>query len=121
MNEICAAGIAPSVLAAAGAAVTAVLLVLLILVIKLYRKVTRIQQKSPAPLPVYPAKIPATPAVEAGIPPEVVAAVSAAVYVLYGEAKPIVSICREPAAPAAQRRSAWRQAARQDAVRPFEN
>lgn len=64
-----------------------------------------------------PAAPKAVPAVEAGVSGEVVAAISAAVYIMYGvSAAKITSIRR---APQNQTRSAWSMAGLLDNTRPF--
>ena len=69
---------------------------------------------APAPAPAAPA----APAVEAGIPGEVVAAISAAVYCLEGSAVTVRSVRRLPQ-PAASRRGAWGDAGVRQNTQPF--
>ncbi|WP_294497377.1 sodium pump decarboxylase subunit gamma [uncultured Gemmiger sp.] len=70
-----------------------------------------------APKAAAPAPAPA-PAVEAGIPGEVVAAIAAAVYCLEGGSVTVKSIRRKQQ-PAGSRRGAWGQAGVVQNTRPF--
>lgn len=113
-----------------GLVIVFVALIALILIIKIYGSVVhgvqeahrQKQQEKLAALSQPPA-VPATqtntkpaPAVEAGIPGEVVAAISAAVYSVMGEGATVVSVRR---IPHAQGRSAWGQAGVFANTRPF--
>lgn len=67
-----------------------------------------------APLPVQPEKLQA--AAVPAVPPEVVAAISAAVCVLYGEQAKVCSVRR---AVSGSSRAVWRQAGILENTRPF--
>lgn len=70
-----------------------------------------------AAVPAAPA--PAAPAGSDGVPPEVVAAISAAVYYMEGQGAVIRGIRRLPAATGGRRRGAWGDAGVAQNVRPF--
>lgn len=78
------------------------------------------QTIAPAPAPVAIARLDkpsAAPAVEAGISEEVVAAISAAVYTMYGTSGAAVTNIRRSAQPPT--RSAWAMAGLLENTRPF--
>ncbi|HCC01478.1 MAG TPA: hypothetical protein DHW78_02900 [Ruminococcaceae bacterium] len=115
-----------------GLVIVFAVLVLLILIIKLYSTAVHTAQKKrrgtddiettvasvsqrhslPSPEPVS-----AAPAAANDISPEIVTAICAAVYALYGEETPILSVRR--AATRTGSRSAWRQAGAYSNTRPF--
>ena len=71
----------------------------------------------PEPVKVGSAELPPPPPVAQGVAPEIVAAISAAVYMLEGEQARISAIQRKSTKTTA--RSAWAQAAVLDNTRPF--
>lgn len=71
----------------------------------------------PAPAPVPAAS--AAPAADGAIPPEIVAAIAAAVYCLEGEQAVVRGIRRLPAAAAPRRRGVWGDTGVAHNVRPF--
>lgn len=109
-----------------GLVIVFVMLIFLTFVIKGYGAVVRSlqpnqkdQQNNIAPVTpsVSPAAISAAvPTVQAGISEETVAAISAAVYVLYGASAGQVTNIRRAAQPS---RSAWGMASLLESTRPF--
>ena len=72
----------------------------------------------PVPPEIFEEKpLPVTPVQSDGIPPEIIAAISAAVYAVEGEGAKITSITKRKAPD--YRRSPWAQAAVIDNTRPF--
>jgi Na+-transporting methylmalonyl-CoA/oxaloacetate decarboxylase gamma subunit len=112
-----------------GLVVVFVMLIFLTFIIKGYGVIVKgIQEKSgvksavqaaPAPMIFAPAEksVAATvPVIQSGIPDEVVAAISAAVYTMYGtSAGTVTSICRATRA----NRSEWTMAGLLENTRPF--
>ncbi len=117
----------------AGAGIVFLMLVLLIIIFYLFgkvvssaeaktkkgktNKVTKSEQKLPAPAPVKKASAPA-PKVEAGISGEVVAAIAAAVAGCEGEGAVVKSI-RRVIVVNVKGRNPWANAAVHDNTRPF--
>lgn len=97
----------------AGMAVVFILLIVLIVLVRKNGSAGSALRKEPESVPA--ARKPA-PFVEEGIPGEVVAAVAAAVYCLYGDgSRSVVSIRRQ--SPTG--RSAWEMAGLLENTRPF--
>lgn len=71
----------------------------------------------PAPVEVNKNEIPLPLQVDEGAPPEVVAAITAAVYLMEGEGATVKKITRKKSPDNV--RSAWAQAAVTDNTRPF--
>ncbi|HEX3040427.1 MAG TPA: OadG family protein [Caproiciproducens sp.] len=102
-----------------GLAIVFIMLIALTFIIKGYGSaVSRLQDKlGGRPDSPTPAVTRSTvPAVQQGIPDEVVAAISAAVYMMYGPAAGKVKSIRRAAQP---NRSAWRMAGLLENTRPF--
>lgn len=119
------------VVLATGLVIVFVVLICLIAIIKLYgtaihlaqnkKQVKKTADSKPLPsasasAPELTAAQPAVSTVEEGIPLEVVAAISAAVYTLYGKDTPVLSAHRSARAGG---RSAWGQAGVLSNTRPF--
>lgn len=112
---------------ATGLVIVFVVLICLIFIIKLYGAVIQSVQKKKqipkaaaanVPVPSASAAVqkPVAPAVEEGIPTEVVAAISAAVYTLYGKETSVLSVRRRVRTGG---RCAWGQAGILNNTRPF--
>ena len=108
-----------------GLVIVFAVLVLLILIIKLYSTAVHTAQKKRRGTDDIETTVASvsqrhslpSPAAENDISPEIVAAICAAVYALYGEETPILSVRR--AATRTGSRSAWRQAGAYSNTRPF--
>lgn len=102
-----------------GFAIVFIMLIALTIIIKGYGSViNRIQNKLDGK-PDSPAQAVTrgtVPAVQEGIPAEVVAAISAAVYMMYGTSAGQIKSIRRAAQP---NRSAWRMAGLLENTRPF--
>lgn len=114
----------------AGLGIVLLTLMLLILIFNLFGKaVNSAQQRAlkktekpiapsvPAPPVITKKELPLPPAVDEGAPPEVVAAITAAVYMLEGEGAAVKSITPLKRTSGAQ--SVWAQAAIIENTKPF--
>lgn len=111
----------------AGLGTVLLTLTLLIILFNLFGKAVSSTQKralkkhpkeeNPVPAPVEVNNIPLPLEADEGAPPEVVAAITAAVYMMEGEGATVKSITRKKSPD--NLRSAWAQAAVIDNTRPF--